>query len=78
LSPCPIATAPVNTVTLPERSIRTVADSNGPRPVPLMPIAMPRPRNRPCVRASVWRAAKPAWSIAASTVAIIFGKSPLS
>ena len=44
LSPCPIATAPVNTDTLPERSMRTVADSNGPRPVPLMPIAMPRPR----------------------------------
>ena len=33
--PCPIAAAPVYTCTRPEGPIRTVADSKGPRPVPL-------------------------------------------
>ena len=43
-SPCPMADAPVNTVTLPVREIRTRPDSNGPRPVPFTPCASPMPR----------------------------------
>ena len=42
--PCPIADAPVNTVTLPVREMRTSPDSNGPRPVPFTPCASPMPR----------------------------------
>jgi hypothetical protein len=34
---------------------RTVADSKGPRPVPLRPIAIPMPRKRPCSCARRWR-----------------------
>ena len=51
LMPCPIATAPVKTETLPDLSMRTVADSNGPRPVPLSPIAMPIAEESPLFRA---------------------------
>ena len=40
-SPCPIADAPVNTVTLPVREMRTRPDSNGPRPVPFTPCDKP-------------------------------------
>jgi len=36
--------APVKTETRPERPIRTMPDSNGPRPVPLTPLPMPIPR----------------------------------
>ena len=40
-SPWPIAEAPVNTVTLPVREMRTSPDSNGPRPVPFTPCDEP-------------------------------------
>ena len=43
-SPWPIADAPVKTVTLPVREMRTSPDSNGPRPVPFTPCASPMPR----------------------------------
>ena len=43
LSPCPIAAAPVNTDTRPEGAIRTMPDSNGPRPVPFSACARPMP-----------------------------------
>ena len=39
-----MAEAPVNTVTLPVREIRTSPNSNGPRPEPFTPCARPMPR----------------------------------
>ena len=57
--PCPIAAAPVDTVIRPDRPMRTMPVSNGPRPVPLVPLAMPMPMWRPSASAATLRAAKP-------------------
>ena len=56
----PSGAAPVQTEIRPERPIRTTAVSNGPRPVPLTPLAMPRPIYRPADKAADWRAGKSA------------------
>ncbi|GIT14740.1 MAG: hypothetical protein CM1200mP36_04960 [Gammaproteobacteria bacterium] len=55
LRPCPIASAPVYTVTRPDRPTRTSADSNGPLPVPFTPFARPMPRYLPCSFAALSR-----------------------
>ena len=48
--PCPIAAAPEATATAPDGSTATVADSNGPRPVPLDEIGEPDAARPPAQR----------------------------